>query len=155
MKYIQGQNRTQTCLFPVSPDDAIDPENENTYTCPQGHTLTTNATYKKRQAIVEHPYGTIKRQWGFSYIMTKKTIQRASADVGFMMIAYNLRRLINIIGIRQFKEYLKEMLNLLLVLSDKLGLKRGLLKSYYFRKLIFITIFEPSLKRLYLTHKIY
>jgi len=29
--------------------------------------------YRKRQAIVEHPYGTIKRQWGFSYIMTKKT----------------------------------------------------------------------------------
>jgi len=24
--------------------------------------------YKKRQVIVEHPYGTIKRQWGFSYI---------------------------------------------------------------------------------------
>ena len=45
------------------------------------------------------------------------------------------------------------MLNLLLVLSDKLGLKRGLLKSYYFRKFIFITIFKPSLKRLYLTHK--
>ena len=27
--------------------------------------------YKKWQAIVEHPYGTIKRQWGFSYIITK------------------------------------------------------------------------------------
>ena len=28
MKYIQGQNRAQSCLFPVSLDDAIDPENE-------------------------------------------------------------------------------------------------------------------------------
>nr|WP_317129196.1 IS1182 family transposase [Formosa sediminum] len=28
--------------------------------------------YKKRQAIVEHPYGTIKRQWSFDHIMTKK-----------------------------------------------------------------------------------
>lgn len=28
MKYIQGQSRTQTSLFPVSLDDAIDPENE-------------------------------------------------------------------------------------------------------------------------------
>jgi hypothetical protein len=28
--------------------------------------------YRKRQAIVEHPYGIIKRQWGFYYIMTKK-----------------------------------------------------------------------------------
>ncbi len=28
--------------------------------------------YRKRQAIVEHPYGVIKRQWDFYYIMTKK-----------------------------------------------------------------------------------
>ncbi|WP_066225038.1 IS1182 family transposase [Formosa haliotis] len=53
--------------------------------------------YKKRQAIVEHPYGTIKRQWSFDHIITKKTMQRASADVGFMFIAYNLKRIWNII----------------------------------------------------------
>ena len=28
MKYIQGQNRTQACLFPVSLDEAIAPDNE-------------------------------------------------------------------------------------------------------------------------------
>jgi hypothetical protein len=28
MKYIKGQNRTQTYLFPVSLDDAIDADNE-------------------------------------------------------------------------------------------------------------------------------
>jgi len=27
--------------------------------------------YRKRQAIVEHSYGVIKRQWDFYYIMTK------------------------------------------------------------------------------------
>lgn len=53
--------------------------------------------YKKRQAIVEHPYGTIKRQWSFDHITTKKTMQRASADVGFMFIAYNLTRIWNIL----------------------------------------------------------
>jgi transposase len=46
--------------------------------------------YKRRQSIVEYPYGTVKRQWGFSYILTKKGIKRASADVGFMFIAYNI-----------------------------------------------------------------
>jgi hypothetical protein len=30
--------------------------------------------------------------------MTKKTIKRASADVGLMFTAYNLRRILNIIG---------------------------------------------------------
>ena len=62
--------------------------------------------YRRRQAIVEHPYGTIKRQWGFSYIMTKRTMKRASADVGFIFTAYNLRRILNIIGIEAFRSYL-------------------------------------------------
>jgi transposase len=64
--------------------------------------------YKRRQAIVEHPYGTIKRQWGFSYIMTKKGSKRASADVGLMMTVYNLRRIINILGIERIREFLKD-----------------------------------------------
>ena len=38
-----------------------------------------------------------KRQWGFNYIMTKKTIKRASVDVGFIFTCYNLRRLLNIV----------------------------------------------------------
>jgi len=52
--------------------------------------------YKQRQAIVEHPFGTIKRNWGFDYIMTKQGKQRASADVGLILIAYNLRRLLTL-----------------------------------------------------------
>ena len=70
---------------------------------------TNPATYKKRQSIIEHPYGTIKRQWGFSYVITKKGIKRASADVGFMFIAYNLRRLLNIIEKNAFKKFLQEL----------------------------------------------
>ena len=56
------------------------------------------AVYHQRQALVEHPFGTMKRAWGFDHIMTKKTIQHASADVGLMFIAYNLKRIINSIG---------------------------------------------------------
>jgi transposase len=162
-----------------APNPAYDVENftynknDNTYTCPQGHLLTTNETwhrsksgslfqqfkttkcktcvsrplcttsekngkivqrrkyainieenkerieanketYKKRQAIVEHPFGTIKRQWGFSYILTKKYIDRAGSDVGLMFTCYNLRRLINILGIDMLKEYL-QYFNLLLI----------------------------------------
>lgn len=54
-------------------------------------------TYKKRQAIVEHPFGTIKRQWGFDHIITKRTITSASADFGLIALAYNLKRIINIL----------------------------------------------------------
>lgn len=62
--------------------------------------------YSRRQAIVEHPYGTLKRQWGFSYIITKRSIKRASADVGLMFTAYSLRRIMNIIGIEVLRGYL-------------------------------------------------
>jgi len=60
--------------------------------------------YKKRQAIVEHPFGTIKRQWGFDHILTKKGLNRASADAGLIFTAYNLRRIFNIIGKKAFIE---------------------------------------------------
>jgi transposase len=74
--------------------------------------------YKRRQAIVEHPYGTIKRQWGFSYILTKRGMERASSDVGFMLIAYNLRRIGNILTHDRLKEYLRILLSLILTISD-------------------------------------
>lgn len=64
------------------------------------------ATYRRRQAIVEHPYGTIKRQWGFSYIITKRSMKHATADVGLIFTAYNLRRILNIIGIEAFRSWL-------------------------------------------------
>ncbi len=56
---------------------------------------------------MEHPYGTIKRQWGFYYVITKKGLKRAAADVGFMFIAYNLRRLMNIIDKTMFTKFLQ------------------------------------------------
>lgn len=65
--------------------------------------------YKKRQAIIEHTYGIIKRQWGFYYIMTKKSKKHASADVGLMFTAFNLRRIINIVDKNVFKKFLKEL----------------------------------------------
>jgi transposase len=54
--------------------------------------------YRQRQQIVEHPFGTIKRQWGFDHIMTKRGLDRASADLGLIFLAYNLRRMFNILG---------------------------------------------------------
>jgi hypothetical protein len=63
-----------------------------------GRVAESQELYKKRQAIVEHPFGTIKRQWGFDHVITKRTKARASADVGLMFIAYNLRRMLKILG---------------------------------------------------------
>jgi len=80
--------------------------------------------YKRRQAIVEHHYGTLKRQWGFGYILTKKGMDRASSDVGFMFIAYNLRRIGNILTRRALMQYLKVLASLFQNISE---LIRGIL----------------------------
>lgn len=67
------------------------------------------AQYKLRQSIIEHNYGTIKRQWNFHFILTKKGIERASSDVGFMFVAYNLKRLFKLINKKDLIKYLKTL----------------------------------------------
>ena len=109
--------------------------------------------YRKRQSIVEHPYGTIKRQWGFDYIMTKKTIKHASADVGLIMIAYNLRRLINILGKNQLKKYLKQVLFYFSLKNDQTELKLSLLSDQLFEPTIAPFVFKNASKLIYLTQK--
>jgi transposase len=93
------------------------------------------ATYRKRQAIVEHPYGVLKRQWGFYYVMTKKGKERASADVGLMFVAYNLRRIFNIIGPKKLKKHLRELLLLIFAKMTSYNSKLAILK---------MVIFNPS-----------
>ena len=77
--------------------------------------------YRIRQAIVEHPFGTLKRQWGFSYIMTKRGMNRAGSDVGLMFIAYNLRRIMNILGKEVLQKYLVMLFTALFVLVSQTG----------------------------------
>ena len=84
------------------------------------------STYKKRQSIVEHPYGTIKRQWGFDHVITKRGIKRASADAGFMFIAYNLRRIMNIVDRKLLTGFLTELV--ILFFRKKTSLKRFIFK---------------------------
>jgi len=101
--------------------------------------------YKKRQAIVEHPFGTMKRQWGFSYILTKKGIERASADVGFMFIAYNLRRIVNILTRDQLIEYLRIFVSLFLSKIHLARLKNSHFETTFSRLSVWDRKFPGSL----------
>jgi len=103
--------------------------------------------YKQRQAIVEHPYGTIKRQWGFSYILTKQGKERASADVGFMFIAYNLRRIMNILGQEVFKKYLRMLVLKFLQIFCAIQFRNLKYKSVLFFRKYSLMNFAPSLNR--------
>ena len=101
--------------------------------------------YKRRQAIVEHPFGTLKRQWGFSYILTKKGISRASADVGFMFIAYNFRRIVNILTGDQLREYLRILVSIFLSKMRLSRLKNSYLRTTFSRLSVWDIKFQCSL----------
>jgi len=51
--------------------------------------------YRKRQEIVEHPFGTIKSVWGFKQFLCR-TKPKVTAETALAYSAYNLRRAINI-----------------------------------------------------------
>lgn len=108
--------------------------------------------YKKRQAIVEHPFGTIKRQWGFNYIITKKYIKRAEADVGFIFIAYNLRRLINIIGLVILKAYMETLLSSLITKFHLIKLQNIKFKLLSFLNNLLIIFWGNNKKSLKLAY---
>jgi len=106
--------------------DAVEKNKENI--------LANPAIYKRRQALVEHPFGTIKRQWGFDHIMTKKTKARASADVGFIFIAYNLRRILTLIDKKDLIAYLRAFMPLFFAYKIEFAL--GRLQEKLMRNLI-------------------
>jgi hypothetical protein len=51
----------------------------------------------KRKEIVEHPFGTMKRAFNQGYLLLRG-LRKVNGEVGFMMVAYNIRRAINILG---------------------------------------------------------
>lgn len=63
--------------------------------------------YKKRQQIIEHPFGTIKRGWGYTYTLVKG-IKKVNAEMAIIFTMYNLRRAMSILGIKGMLERLKE-----------------------------------------------
>jgi len=51
-----------------------------------------------RREIVEHPFGTMKRAFNQGYVLLKG-LRKVKGEVGFTMLAYNMRRAINILGV--------------------------------------------------------
>ena len=54
---------------------------------------------RTRRETVEHPFGTIKYWMGYTHFQMK-TLARVATEMALHVLAYNLKRVINIIGIR-------------------------------------------------------
>jgi len=53
--------------------------------------------YKRRQAICEHPFGSIKRHWGYTHTLLKG-LQKVNGEMNLIMFCYNFMRTKNILG---------------------------------------------------------
>jgi hypothetical protein len=51
-----------------------------------------------RRQTVEHPYGTIKAWMGSTHFLTR-TLKRVSTEMSLHVLAYNIKRVIAIIGV--------------------------------------------------------
>jgi len=54
---------------------------------------------RQRRETVEHPFGTMKARMGATHFLTK-TLTKVAAEMALSVLAYNLTRVINIVGIK-------------------------------------------------------
>jgi transposase len=65
--------------------------------------VSDKSLIRRRKAIAEHPFGTIKRSMDAGYCLTKG-IERVSGEFSLTFLAYNLKRVINILGTKKLIE---------------------------------------------------
>ncbi len=78
--------------------DAVDLNDNNIKQNPQ--------YYKRRQAIAEHPFGTIKRHLGYTHTLLKG-LQKVNGEMNMIMLCYNFMRTKNILGFDGMLQALK------------------------------------------------
>jgi DDE family transposase len=54
---------------------------------------------RTRRETVEHPFGTLKMRMGATHFMMK-TLPKVATDMALYVLAYNLTRVMNIVGIK-------------------------------------------------------
>ena len=64
--------------------------------------------WKKRQEIIEHIFGTIKRQWDMDHTLVKGR-KNVETEYRLAAICYNLTRVVSIIGIERLRKRLKRL----------------------------------------------
>ena len=63
---------------------------------------------KLRKALVEHPFGTIKRAMNAGYFLCKG-LEAVRAEMSLTVLAYNMKRVLNIVGVAELIQAMKAM----------------------------------------------
>lgn len=75
-------------------------EHEDTLEAMQKRLDTQPDVMRVRRQTVEHPFGTLKAWMGATHFLTR-TLERVSTEMSLHVLAYNLKRVMKIIGMKQ------------------------------------------------------
>ena len=115
-------------------------EANDTYTCPQAQILSTNGSWYKKDrgksiTLMKHYKTTSCASCPAKDLCTKnkdgRLIERA--DVGLMFIAYNLRRMMNILDPKVFKSYLEQLALFIFKKTNSINLKLAPIRYQIFQ----------------------
>ena len=70
----------------------------------------------RRKEIVEHPFGTIKRNLGYTYFM-QKGLEKVKTEFSFICFTYNFKRVIKILGVKGFLKEIERQKQIKLALN--------------------------------------
>lgn len=79
--------------------------NEDFVEIVNSRTKENKAKYSQRQEIIEHVFGTLKRSMNFTYLLLRG-FKKVIGEISIAFLSYNLKRVINILGVEKFLGYL-------------------------------------------------
>jgi hypothetical protein len=62
---------------------------------------------QQRQELVEHPFGTIKFWWDQGHFLMRG-LEKVRAEFSLATLAYNIRRVLNILGVERLLTILQQ-----------------------------------------------
>jgi hypothetical protein len=54
---------------------------------------------RRRKALIEHCFGTIKRSFGYDYFLCRGK-EKVTTEINLTVLAYNLKRVCNLLGVQ-------------------------------------------------------
>ncbi len=90
-RFVEGEDRGQGTLFTRR-------EHEHILEAVRRRLDEPPEMMRQRRETVEHPFGTIKSWMGSTHFQMK-TLKRVGAEMALHLLAYDLKRVINIMGI--------------------------------------------------------
>jgi len=89
--------------FVMNENDFKKDYNDERLLIKQVHIKPKKEIYEQRKSLSEHPFGTVKRTMDGGYCLTKGT-RKTTGEFALIFLAYNLKRVINILGIKKLME---------------------------------------------------